>query len=132
MQCLVCRYLIDVWFVVVLSVFGLSSSYCDIWFVIDLLRCDVIRCLVATLYLCVRTIHTCKTYLISRRYQIMVVSILKNYGHRYYSHYIIKFVGFMPIYYTINLGIVSSYMVFSCLYLGFVDLKFESIILFFL
>ena len=27
--------------------------------------------------------------------------------------YIIKFVGFEPIYYVINLGIVSSYIVFS-------------------
>ena len=48
----------------------------------------------------------------------MTVSILKNLSYRYYSHYIIKFIGFMLIYYTINLNIVSSFMVLSNLYLG--------------
>ena len=52
----------------------------------------------------------------------MVVSMLKNWSRIYSNHYIIKFVGFMPIYYTINLDIVSSYMVFSYLYLGSIDL----------
>ena len=32
----------------------------------------------------------------------------------YFSHYsIIKFIGFEPIYYIINLNVVSSFMVFS-------------------
>ena len=47
----------------------------------------------------------------------MVVSMLKNWSRRYSTHYIIKFIGFMSIYYAINLDIVSSYMVFSYLYL---------------
>ena len=41
---------------------------------------------------------------------------------QYSSHYFIKFVCFMPIYYTINLDIVSSYLVFSYLYLESIDL----------
>ena len=38
------------------------------------------------------------------------------------SGHIIKFVGFMPIYYTINLDIVSFCMIFNYLYIGYVDL----------
>ena len=52
----------------------------------------------------------------------MVVSILKNWSRRYSSHYIIKFVGFIPIYFAIKLNIISSCMIFSYLYLGFIDL----------
>ena len=52
-----------------------------------------------------------KTYLISRRYQIMVASMLKNWSCRYSNHYFIKFVGFMSFYYVINLNIVSSLFV---------------------
>ena len=61
----------------------------------------------------VRVIQTSKADLISRKYQIMVVNMLKNWSYRYSSHYFIKFVGFIPIYYTINLNIVLSYMVFN-------------------
>ena len=60
--------------------------------------------------------------LISSRYQIMVISILNNWNRRYSSHFIIKFVGFMSIYYAINLDIVSSCMIFSYLYLESIDL----------
>ena len=46
--------------------------------------------------------------------QIMIVSMLQNLNHRYSNHYsIIKFVGFEPIYYTINLSVVSSSMFFN-------------------
>ena len=38
--------------IVVLSAFGLSPSYCDVWFVIALLRRVVVYRLVATFYLC--------------------------------------------------------------------------------
>ena len=38
--------------------------------------------------------------------------MLKNWSHKYFSHYIIKFIGFMPIYLAINLDIVSSVYVF--------------------
>ena len=63
----------------------------------------------------------------------MVIGMLKNCNCKYYNHNIIKFVGFMPIYYAINLDIVLSCMVFSCLYLGLSNYyKFKSIILFFL
>ena len=41
----------------------------------------------------------------------------------YYSHYrIIKFVNFKPIYCTINLGVVSSSMVFSDLVSVFISM----------
>ena len=56
-----------------------------------------------------RAIQKGKTYLINRKYQIII--------SRYSSHYFIKLVGFMPIY-TINLNIVSFYMIFSFLDLG--------------
>ena len=68
-------------------------------------------------------IQTGKMDLINSIYQIMVVSMLmKNWNCIYSSHYIIKFIDFMPIYYTIKLDIVSSCMVFSYLYLGSIDL----------
>ena len=117
--------------VVVLSIFGfssfgLSSACYDVVLFVVLLQC----------FICVGVIQTSKANLISRRYQIMVVNMLKNWSCRYSSHYFIKFVGFLLIYYAINLDIVSSFMVFSYLYLGSIDLliycKFESIILFFL
>ena len=42
--------------------------------------------------------------------QIIIVSMLQNYNHRYCSHYnIIKFVGFELIHYIINKGVVSSW-----------------------
>ena len=44
----------------------------------------------------------------------MVVSMLQNLSHKYYSHYIIiKFVGFELIYYVINFNVVSSSLIFS-------------------
>ena len=63
-----------------------------------------------------------KTNWISRRYEIMIVSMLKNLNHIYSSHYIIKFVDFMSIYYVMNLNIVSLFMVFRNLYLGSINL----------
>ena len=36
----------------------------------------------------------------------------ENWSRKYSSHYFIKFVGFIPIYYIINLDIVLSCMVF--------------------
>ena len=50
-------------------------------------------------------IQTDKVDLISRKYQIMIIGVLKKLSHKYSNHYIIKFIGFMPIYYTINLDI---------------------------
>ena len=47
----------------------------------------------------------------------MVVYMLKNWSRKYSSYYIIKFISFIPIYYGINLDIVSSFMVFSNLYI---------------
>ena len=52
----------------------------------------------------------------------MVVGMLKNQSSGNSNHYIIKFIGFISIYYTINMYIVSSFMVFSNLYLGSIDL----------
>ena len=67
-------------------------------------------------------IQTGKTNWISRRYEITIVSMLKNLNNIYSSHYIIKFVDFMSIYYVMNLNIVSLFMVFRNLYLGSIDL----------
>ena len=67
-------------------------------------------------------IQTGKVDLINRRYQIIVISMLKNWSCMYSSHYFIKILGFMPIYYAINLDIVSFCMIFSYLYLGSIDL----------
>ena len=69
-----------------ITVFDFSSLCYDIVFVIILLRC----------FICMRTIQTGET---------------DNRGHS--SQYIIKFVGFILIYYVINLNIVSSFMIFS-------------------
>ena len=69
-----------------------------------------------------RAIETSKIDLISHRYQIMIVNILNNWICRYSSHYSIKFIDFMSIYYDINLDIVSSYMILSYLYLRCIDL----------
>ena len=68
-------------------------------------------------FICVEAIQTRKTDSMSRKYQIMVVGMLKNWSRRYFNHYNIKFIGFMSIYYAINLDIVSSFMIFSNLYL---------------
>ena len=52
----------------------------------------------------------------------MIVSMLKNWIRKYYNHYIITFIDFMPISYAINLDIVLSCIVFSHLYLKSIDL----------
>ena len=95
-----------------LSSFGLLSACYDVLLFIISLRH----------FICIGAIMTNKVNLISPRYQIMVVGMLKNWNPRYYSHYIIKFVGFMPIYYVINLDIISPCMVFSYLYLESINL----------
>ena len=73
-------------------------------------------------YLCGEIIQTNKTDLISQRYQTMIISILKNLSYKYSNNYFIKFVSYILIYYTINLNFILSYMIFSCLYLEFIDL----------
>ena len=95
-----------------LLTFGLSSAYYKVMLIVVLLR----------RFICVGAVQTGKAYLINQIYQIMIVSMLKNLSHIYCSHYIIKFIGFMPIYYVINLDIVLSYIVFSYLYLRSIDL----------
>ena len=69
-----------------------------------------------------RAIQTSKTDSIGRKYQIMIVSILKNWSSRYSSRYIITFVGIIQSYYAINLILFHTYMIFSNLYLGCIDL----------
>ena len=76
-QSLVCRHLI--------TTFGSSlACYDEVLFVVLLRR-----------FICVRVIEIDKVDLISRIYEMMVVSMLKNKSRRYSSHYIIKFVDFM-------------------------------------
>ena len=48
-------------------------------------------------------IQTIKINLINRIHQIRLFSILKNQNHRYFNKYIIKFINFISIYYTIIL-----------------------------
>ena len=101
--------------------FGLLSIYYVVLFVV-LLQC----------FIFMGAIQIGKTDSISQRYYIIVVSMLNNWCPIYFSHYI-KFVGFMMIYYTTNLDIVLSFMVFSNLYIGFIIYyKFESTKLFFI
>ena len=59
-----------------------------------------------TLYSC-GAIHRNKADLISQIYKIMVVIMLNNKRRRYFDHYIIIFIGFIHIYYAINLNIIS-------------------------
>ena len=45
--------------------------------------------------------------------QIMVVNMVQNWSHTYYSHYkVIKCIGFEPIHHVINLGVALSFKVF--------------------
>ena len=70
--------------------FDLSSICYDMMVFVVLLR----------RFIFMEAIQTCEIDLISQIYQIMIVNMLKNLNHRYSSHYIIKFVGFMLIYYA--------------------------------
>ena len=72
-------------------------------------------------YLCGRNSDR-KNKLDQLKYEIMIISMLKNLNHINSSHYIIKFVDFMSIYYVMNLNIVSLFMVFRNLYLRSIDL----------
>ena len=56
-------------------IFIYYRHFIGIWFVVGLLRCDTIYCLIVTFY--ETTIQIGKTDLISRKYQIMVISILQ-------------------------------------------------------
>ena len=70
---------------------------------------------------------------VNRRYQIMVINILKNlshiysnhynWSHRHSIHYIIKFIDFISIYYAINLDVVLFFIILSNLYLRSIDLS---------
>ena len=75
-MCDLCRLNMTVWF---------SSSYCDaFWWVGD---------------------SNGKAYSINISSQIMVVNMLLNFSHMYYSyHKIIKCVGFKPIHCAINMN----------------------------
>ena len=84
---------------------------------------DVILFVVLLYYfIYVRAIRIDKADSISRRYQTMIVSMLNNWIHIYFNLYIIKILGFIPIYYTVNLYIISSFMIFSNFYF-ILDLK---------
>ena len=83
--CDLCHLNMTVWF---------SSSYYDaIWWVGD---------------------SNGKAYSINTSSQIMVVNMLQNFSHMYYSyHRIIKCVGFKPIHCAINLNTTSSSRFFN-------------------
>ena len=86
--------------------FGLSSCY-DVKFFVNLLG----------YFICIKAIHT------SKADSIIVFNVSKNQSHKYYNYYIIKFIGFMSIFYVINLDIISSYTVFSDLYRSLTSLN---------
>ena len=95
--------------------FVISLSCCGVWFfVIVLLQRFIFRCLVL-FYLRVSDLDRQSLFnQLQTINHIMVISMLSYWCYKYYSHYrIIKFVGFDPIYYTINFDDVSSSMVFS-------------------
>ena len=96
--------------------------FIDIWFVISLLRRGVVRCLVTTFYPCEGDSDRKDKFDHLKISNYMEVGMLKNWSCRYSSRYFIKFVGFMPVYYAINLNIALSCMVFNYLYLRFIDL----------
>ena len=78
------------------------------------------------LFICMGTIQIDKIYLISQIYQIIVVGMLKIWSYKYSNHYFIKFIGFLLIYYVINLDIVSLCMIFSiCILNLLIYCKFE-------
>ena len=77
-----------------------------------LLQRVIVRCLITVFYLCESNLDRQDRFDQSK-IQIMVVTMLKNWSCRYSNHNIIKFVGFIPIYYVINFDIISSYMVHS-------------------
>ena len=87
--------------------FHLLLFYCGVWF-IRLLRRGAFCRLVAVFYLCGSNSNKESEF-----GKIMVLGILKNGSRGYFSHYIIKIIGFMSIYFVINLDIVSLFMVFS-------------------
>ena len=92
--------------------FCLSSTYYDVVLFVILLK----------RFIYVGVIQTRKTNFISQIYQIMIVSILKNLSHKYFSYYIIKFIGFILIYFIINLNIISSYIIYNYLYIEYINL----------
>ena len=54
---------------------------------------------------------------------IIIINMLKNnWTPRYYNYYIIEFIGFISIYYVINLYIVSLFTVFFNLYFKYINL----------
>ena len=89
--------------------FGLSLAYYDIVIFVILLRH----------FICVETIQTEKQIR-----SIEVVHVLKNWNRRYSHHYIIKFLGFILIYYHL-------WFLAICILDLSIYCKFESIKLFF-
>ena len=82
---------------------------------------DIFRRLIAMFYF-IEAIQRSKTNSINRKYRIMIINILKNQSRRYYNNYIIKFIGFISIYYAINLNIILFFISYSNLYLASIDL----------
>ena len=96
-----------------IAVFSLLSGCYDVVFFIFLLQ-----------------LYLCESDSISQKYQIMVViNMLKNLSCRYYSNYIITFVG---IYCAIRILFHSLWFLTICLLDLSIYFKFESIKLFFL
>ena len=84
-------------------------------------------------FICVGAIQTDKADLFSQRYRIMIIGMLKNWSCKYYSHYFIKFIGFIPIYYVINMVLFHPiWFLAICILNLSIYSEFESIILFFL
>ena len=93
----------------------LLPSYYNVWFIIILLPHGALPCFIVTFYLYEDDSNKKK-----RTRSVMVIGILKNLSYRYSSHYIIKILGFILIYYVINLDIVLYF--FSNLYFKSIEL----------
>ena len=89
-----------------------STCYNVVFFVVLLSR-----------FIYVESIKGNKADSMSSKYHIMVNNMLKNLSHRYSSHYNIKFVGFMLIYYAIIEDIIAFFMIFSILYFESINLS---------
>ena len=107
----------------------ISSSCYGIWFCVIQLQCFVFRRLIEVFYLCVGNLDRQNIFdQKETTNQIIIVNMLKKLSHKYFSHHtIIKFVCFELIYYVINLGVVSSYMIFSEFVFLSIYYYFESI-----
>ena len=92
------------------------SFYYSVWFCVAvLLRCFAFRHLITMFYLRMGDSNRKNIFdKTETTNHIMIVNMLQSWSHTYFILYIIiKFIGFESIYYTINLGVFPSFMIFN-------------------